>query len=269
MFSTLVQIELPKKDDVIDLELFSDMHVGHVGFNEELFLHRMDAVLSNPLRFTAFMGDQGDFISAKDKRWDKEAVAIEGIDAQRAYWQKLIQPLADEHKFCLANGYAPKVWWLHAGNHEYKVTDQDYIKNQFCLPNEFTYLGSRGMIGVEVSYQGEVLRRWKILSIHGGGGGSNPLTALDQMKANHYADIFLMGHLHDKVIQPQAAIDFSFDVGKWIKRDIIVANTGTFLDTFTDGIDGYMDRKNKVRRAKLGTITISFDAYKGKLHAHE
>src|SRR3989304_3169566 len=57
----------------------------------------------------------------------------------------------------------------------------------------------KAMIGVDIRYKGKTLRRWKIFTQHGAGGGTNPLTALDQMKVNHIADVYLMGHLHNKL----------------------------------------------------------------------
>lgn len=269
MFSTLIPFDLPKKDDIINLEFLSDLHVGHVGFDENLFIHRRDAIIKDPLRYTCFMGDQVDAISAKDKRWEKQMVKIEGLDAQRDKWQKLVDPLVKVHLDNIQKNKTPKILWLLAGNHEYKVTDQDYIVNQFCDPNLITYLGSRGMIGIDIRYRGETLHRWKILAIHGGGGGTNPLSALDNMKVNHWADVYVMGHLHNKVIQSQSVIDFKFSVGHWVKREIIVANTGSFCDTYINGADGYMDRKNKVQPTKTGSITISFDGYQKKMHPHE
>ena len=40
MFSKKIKIELDKKDDIIHLEPISDIHIGHVGFDEDLYKKR-------------------------------------------------------------------------------------------------------------------------------------------------------------------------------------------------------------------------------------
>ena len=37
MFSKKINIELEKKDDIFHLEPLGDIHVGHAGFNEDLY----------------------------------------------------------------------------------------------------------------------------------------------------------------------------------------------------------------------------------------
>ena len=41
MFSKKINIELDKKDDIIHLEPISDIHIGHVGFDEDLYKKRI------------------------------------------------------------------------------------------------------------------------------------------------------------------------------------------------------------------------------------
>jgi len=274
MFSKLITINLKKIDDIIHLEPLGDLHVGHIGFNEYAYQTRINAIMNDDYRITMFMGDMIDAITYLDKRFQGESVAIPSLDNQRKKWQKLNQKLFDLHCMLLGSKNAllskvGKVIGGMAGNHEYKTTDQSYIINQFFEPNSIDYLGSRCAIGLDVRYKGNTLKRWKILAAHGAGGGTNPLTALDQLAKNHWFDVYLMGHLHNKVLKSETVGEFKFAEGRFVLRDIILANTGTFCDTYTEGIDGYMDRKNKVTPAKIGTVTISFDAYHGKIHGHE
>ncbi len=268
MFSKLIEINLDKKDDVIHLEPIGDAHVGHIGFQKDLYKERIRAIMKRDNRYTIFMGDQVDFINPLDKRWQEGSVTILSKDDQRKKWQTVTQPLLDYNMKQIDKGNQ-KIWGLMAGNHEYKVIDQSYIINQFCEPNKLDYLGSKAMLGLDIKHKGKTIRRWKLFVQHGSGGGSNPLTALDQMKVNHIADVYLMGHLHNKLYKGERVVDFNFSKGSVVYRDIGLGNTGTFCETYTDNVDGYMDRKNKVTPSKLGTITISFDAYQGKIHGHE
>ena len=90
----------------------------------------------------------------------------------------------------------------------------------------------------------------------------------DHMKMNHYLDVFLCGHSHQKRYQPEAVVDFDFATGKSYEREIHLVNTGTFCETLMDNVDGYMDRKNKVILSSPGTATLSFNAYDGKIIGH-
>ena len=63
MFSKKVTIELQKKDDIIHLEPLSDIHVGHIGFDKDLYKNRINAIAKEDNRYTLFLGDQLDAIS--------------------------------------------------------------------------------------------------------------------------------------------------------------------------------------------------------------
>lgn len=265
MFSKKVTIELQKKDDIIHLEPLSDIHVGHIGFDKDLYKNRINAIAKEDNRYTLFLGDQLDAISTYDKRFNPDMSDEHDIDNQRKLWQKLTQPLIDVHK----KAKNEKIWGLLHGNHEYNIQaiTRSYIENQFCEPNNIEFLGSRALIGLEVKHKSKVLGQWVILAIHGSGGGK-PETMFQQMKKNVYADIFICGHLHQKRYQPEIANDFDFRSGQRWERDIHLVNAGTFCRTLVDDTDGYMDRKNEVVYSKTGTATLSINALEGKIVGH-
>jgi len=166
-----------------------------------------------------------------------------------------------------------------AGNHEYnnRDIDQAWIKAFFEGDKDagveglgVDYLGSRALIGLEILWKGKPLRRWTILSVHGFGGGNNAYTPLQNLMWNHVADVYLMGHLHQKMSMEEQMVSFSFakGVGKAVQRKIVLGNTGSFTETMLDGIDQWYERRNKMKPAVAGTITISFDALNGNLHHH-
>lgn len=265
MFSKKVIINLNNKEDVIHLEPLSDIHVGHVGFDEELYIDRVEAIAKDPDRYTLFLGDQIDAITTYDKRFNPDMSKEHDIDNQRLKWAKLTDSLFEEHTM----SDNEKIWGLLHGNHEYKIPSitRAYIENQFCKPYAITFLGSRAMIGLEIRYDGDILMQLTILAIHGFGGGK-PERMFDQMKKNVYADIFLCGHLHQKRYTPEVANDFDFEKGKRWERDIHLVNAGTFCNTLVDDTDGYMDRKNESVYSRAGTVTLSIKASEGKVTGH-
>lgn len=265
MFSKKVTIELQKKDDIIHLEPLSDIHVGHIGFDKDLYKNRISSISKEENRYTIFLGDQLDAITTYDKRFNPDMASEHDIDNQRKIWQKLSQPLIDVHK----ESKNEKIWGLLHGNHEYKIQaiTRSYIENQFCDPNGITFLGSRALIGLEIKHKSKVLGQWLILAMHGSGGGK-PETMFQQMKKNVYSDIFICGHLHQKRYQPEIAYDFDFATGQIWERDIHLVNAGTFCKTLVDGTDGYMDRKNETVHTQTGTATLSINASEGKIVGH-
>ncbi len=54
MISKKVIINLEKKDDVFHLEPLSDIHVGHMGFNKDLYKSRIRAITKDDKRYTLF-----------------------------------------------------------------------------------------------------------------------------------------------------------------------------------------------------------------------
>ena len=97
MFSNKIKIELEKKDDIFHLEPLGDIHVGHAGFDADLYKKRIKAISKDKNRYTIFMGDQLDAISVYDKRFNPDMSLEHDIDNQRKEWQKLSQPLIDAH----------------------------------------------------------------------------------------------------------------------------------------------------------------------------
>ena len=192
MFSKKIQIELEKKDDIFHLEPLGDIHVGHAGFDEELYKQRVKAISKNKNRYTLFMGDQIDAITVYDKRFNPDMSLEHDIDNQREKFQQLTQPLFDAHK----KSKNEKIWGLLHGNHEYKIpqVSRAYLENLFCRPNNIEFLGAKCYIALEVKYKKTVLAQWEIMAMHGSGGG-RPERMLQQMKQNNYMDIFLLFNL--------------------------------------------------------------------------
>jgi predicted phosphodiesterase len=265
MFGKKVIINLEKKDDIIHLEPISDVHIGHVGFDEDLYKRRLKAICRDKNRYTFLGGDMLDAITPYDKRFNPDMTTEHDVDNQRQKWQDYNEKLFAIQK----EQDNEKVWAFYHGNHEYNIRQisRAYLENTMCNPNELTFMGSRAVMGLEVKYKNKILSQWSILFIHGNGGGV-PERLMKQMKANNYYDVFLSGHLHQKRYHQELAYDFDWDKGGIWERDIHLGNTGTFCRTLTENTDGYMDRKNEVIGSQIGTITLSFNAEQGKIVGH-
>ena len=296
MISKKIIINLEKPDEIFHLEPLSDIHVGHMGFDKELYKKRVKAITNNDNRYTLFLGDQFDAITTYDKRFNPDMSLIHDVDNQRMLWDKLSRPLLDEHlkritpyqgeeevwdeqkkksvmepkqMWKLNKGMNEKVWGLLHGNHEYNIREatRAYLENTMCDPNGLTFLGSRAVIGLEVVCDKKIINQWVISAIHGSGGGK-PETQMEKQRKNHYCDVFISGHLHQKRYTPTGAVGFDFKDGLATKVGIHSINAGTFCDGLIEGKDGYMDRKAEAEHTMLGTATLTFNAYQDKITGH-
>jgi len=280
MFSKLVNIYLDswglKKDDNIFIEPITDSHWGHMGFDTLRYEQTVNRIADNDDRFTIFLGDQIDAINIYDKRFNFDSVTEHDIDNQTMGWQKDTQPIFDVHTEMKEGTYPEtineKCFGLLHGNHEYKVKQitRPYIENRFCEPNNIDFLGARAHIGVRIftnKKSKEPLHEWSIAAMHGSGGGT-PENMFKEMKKNWNADIYICGHLHQKMAKEELVYDFDWEQGKSFARPIYLVNGGTFQNTLTNEYDGYMDRKNGIVSTGIGTQTIALNAYLGKVNLH-
>lgn len=179
-------------------------------------------------------------------------------------------------------GENPKIWGLLHGNHEYKIKEltEQYLKNNFCYNNGIDFLGAKAYISLDIRYNekrskgkkwdtkdDEILGHWSIMAMHGSGGGK-PEGMLRQMRVGNYMDIFLCGHVHQKYYGEKSVNDIDHETGKVWKRQISLANTGTFCEAMTENVSGYMDTKNEVDGSPIGTATISINALSNKVNGH-
>lgn len=281
MFGKIETIRLDllglKKDSSIYLEPESDEQMYNVGCDLEAIKKTDRRIIRNDNRFTFFGGDQIDAITPFDKRFNRDTEIEFDLDEQIAGWNKIHAKLFEAHKEqknkvknqTEYNCVNEKVWGLEWGNHEYKIRDltRQRIVNRFCKPNDIEFLGSRAIIGLRIQWKKEVLAEWRIGIMHGSGGGK-PESMFRDMKKNWDCDAYICGHLHQKRFQPEIVYDFDWETGKPYARDIVLANAGTFQQPVVTDVDGYLDRKNGIEATGIGTITLEFNGYEGKINGH-
>lgn len=262
-------IELPKKDEIVHLEVFSDEHFGDPKRDRILCERRQNAVLDNPMRFTAFGGDMFNNIMPWDKRWSNESSEFNSLQQEINAWKEFHEPLFIEHNTLMSQGKTGKILYGLAGNHEYMDKSIDHTRmNDIFSSVGVEYLGTRGWIGLQVNYKGKPLRRWKIFAAHGFGSSQAIEKPLQDMKVNNYADVFLMGHLHRKFVTDEIVYDFNWELGQYVEKKIVLGNTGTFTNSIIRGKDSWFEHRNKSVHSLPGTITVSFDGYGNDLDYH-
>lgn len=274
MDSNLITIELDKKDDIIHFEAQSDEHFGDPKRDKQTHLKSERRILDDPNRYTAFGGDMLNNIMPFDKRWSQESSEFNSKTQELIEWEEFHKELFELNKEYMASktryskGW-PKIWYGLAGNHEYKDRNIDHHSMiKMFEPHGIKYLGTTGFVGLDIRYHGKTLRRYKMAVAHGFGGGTSVDRALNDFMQNKVADVFLLGHLHHKSTDEQIVYDYSFDEGEYIERKVLLGNTGNFTNAVIRGRTSWLEQRNKQKFSPPGTITVSFDAYKGDFNWH-
>ena len=148
MDSNFINIELEKIDDQIEFEVFSDEHFGDPKRDIDLCNKRLKAVLDDPLRYTAFGGDQWNNIMPWDKRYTLESSEpVPSLTKEIQEWEEHHKPLFNINQRLIEKGLAPKIWYGLAGNHEYMDKNIDHYRMKQIFDNQgIKYLGSKGWV---------------------------------------------------------------------------------------------------------------------------
>jgi len=266
MFCVRKTIELEKIDDDVDLRPLGGVHIGNVGFDENAFQRNIDYIANTVNTYTIGMGDFIDNVTAYrggmvDKRWNPETVDPSLITTEKQI----------ERFVALWTPIAGKTTGLHAGNHEWATINQQRFINDFCKPFGLPYLGRMAYTCLNFKHKNKTIRDYLIFSIHGGFAGGRSggiINRLEDLTTNFDADVYLMGHTHDTLLKTTERLYYNDQTNDMTIRKCILGNTGTFLSGYKKGVDGYAEINPKASR-RVGTITITFNPYKGSLYGHD
>ena len=289
----VIQIDLHKlglkKDDSWFLEPLYDLHIGHQNFDASKYVKRVKAIKEQINRSTFFGGDIIDNIPADDFRLDtrtKDMSMFEDVQQEDAF-ERLTKPLLDEHMKMLDPKFQRskdkkqfsdiKIAGVLMGNHEYArhYYSSQRFEKAFCRPFKLKMLEDEAVLWYEFFWKGELMRTFTAVVTHGSYAGDQSggeINSLQRWPAKVDADIFIVGHSHDKKITDQAQETFQRGTGKSLKmfeRTLIFANGGTFLKTHQFGVRNYPEKKAiRSRVSKIGTITIEMNPSDGTLTGH-
>lgn len=272
-----VNIELDKPDDHFSVRPISDIHIGHLGFDQAKFERTINKIAKTKNLYTIGVGDYIDNVQAwangsVDKRWNPETVERNRLTTEEQtdyfvkWWAKV----------------AHKSWGLGSGNHEWKTINQRRFIKDFCNPVDpedptkvlynQKYLGRMAIINLTVKCRKKTLKDFQILIHHGGFAGMNQGGVVNRLElvtsGFEGIDVSLMGHTHRTWVATSMVMGYSKYHNSFYERKIILGNTGTFLKTYAKGVDSYLEASPR-RPARTGTITITFDAKNGEIFGHD
>jgi len=266
LFTQKYTIQLDKKDQDINIRPLGDIHIGNLGCDENKFIKSLEFIEKNDDHYTIGMGDYIDNVMAYaggtiDKRWNPETMNRQTLTTEEQI-DKFVQ---------LWHKVQDKSLGLHAGNHEWKTINQRRFIKDFCEPLDQRYLGRMAYTLLKFKHKDEIIRNYLILSMHGGYAGMMAGGAVNRMKmiaGDFDFDLVLMGHNHDTWTRTGVRMGYDERTNNAIEKKVIYANTGTFLRGYEKNVDSYVEI-NPREAKRVGTITITFNAYTGEMFSHD
>jgi len=240
------KINYEKIGDAYDFYPIGDIHLGAYSCDEDLLVRDLKRIRENPFARVLLMGDLGDFIGRNDPRFDSNALA-DWIPVRKVstLLETQVGRIVDHFKPIADQG---KIIGALMGNHEEKVA-KHYgfdIHGAICRQLMVSDLGYSALIRLKFK-RSTVGHTLVIYAHHGHGGGrksGSKINRIHDAGADFEADIYLMGHTHERgwaPMKPMLVVDSREE--KIVSRERVYGMTGSYLKTFERGMAGYGEIK--------------------------
>jgi len=252
----VASFDIPYKTyaDVIKLKPIQDTHIGSPLFDRVGFKRYMEE--SDDNTFYVGNGDIFDMILATDPRYKKgvengQTEAI--VDEQIKEGYEILKP------------YASKILAIGIGNHEETIVKHNgtnpirRLCERLSTPeHKVEYLGMKWMIRLNLRAKTGHGRSITVYGHHGYGGGTRTeggsLTKFSKDLMYEDADIFLFGHVHEKLYKN---IPRGYHGGlRYLSKDRYLVIGGTFKKNLTDDDTTTWEETKGFPIRAIGGVTI-------------
>ena len=264
-------VQHASRADVFALWNLSDLHVGNVGCDLDGIKRDVKRIAADPYSLWVGGGDYAEYISPRDKRFDpasfdpglrvRDMGNLGTMFAARV--RDLFAPIAGK---CLGLAY---------GNHEASyqtANDQDGLHGWLCTELGAANLGYSALLdivfvrmgkGAPVLHRGNPKRHgdrngFRVYVHHGAGAAGTPggkLNRLVQFMDSFDADVYMIGHVHDRVGKRITRLGADASCRKIVERERVGVVAGSYLKTYAQGATGYGERKG-YRPTSLGPALV-------------
>jgi hypothetical protein len=239
-----IRVPVKRGAEQIEIAVVCCLHFGHKAQDERRSMEWRDWILKSKNRFAINLGDDMENALPGDEvhnsmLWDSSMTPEEQYRRAAEYWK----PVAEAGKLLIT----------HDSNHAWRTeakTGRSVAKelNVFLqgltskkpstdpMPDQFPRWGRwQALSRLHVGKQTYTVHSW-----HGSGNGCTPEAALRKCRSQaevHKADIFLMGHAHQKISWSDNYMEFSDNGRDARERQRMFAVTGGFLgwhDTYAE-----------------------------------
>ncbi len=221
------------RSDEFKIYPIGDIHCGIKHCDEGLLKSIIKEVQSNKRARIIGMGDYGDFISPKDKRWDGKCIE-EWVD---------IDDIANSEVDHIVNLFKPvksQILGFLEGNHEnmFRVFSHAHPQKNICKDLDVPNLGATAFIRIHFQRTLGDSRLIQVVAAHGAGCAITPgskLQRLQRFMGQYAGSIYLHGHVHDIITHKFPYLDVN-NAGKIVSRNKVGAMTGCYFTTYTQGV---------------------------------
>lgn len=253
-----VEIDTPSRLDVIKITATGDEHLGALDCDHKLLKQSFEKIASEPNHYWIGMGDPCEFIAYSDKRFDPRD------QDPRFALHNSFQRQADEY-IKLASIVPPeRRLGLICGNHDDKVTTRyhydvhEYICQALSTRPAFS-LSYSAFLRLRFKRTQNSSRSVKFCLHHGHGGGRRAGSKINKVEdlafSYPFADIYLMGHCHDRFVRPAIATDCAEVREELVERPRFLAMTGTYKRAVTTHNSSWGEQK-QFPPTSIGCITF-------------
>lgn len=242
MFSTDHIIKHRSKKDVFHLYLLGDEHVGTIHHTAKQFRKKVKEIQEDEKALWIGMGDVGEFITPRDKRWDEGSIAdwVERDNigsSQVNYAYEVLSPIKDK---CVGLLY---------GNHEDSIRRYNHqnVHKDLCDKLGVKNLGFSCFIHFVFKIAGTSSTHLiKGFFSHGSGNAitrGGKLNKLERFMSEFEADIYGYAHVHDVITTSKHPLTTN-KLKEIIHRPKVGAMSGCWFRTYTKGVyASYGERK--------------------------
>ena len=252
-------IQHPTRSDSIRLWHLSDLHYLSKGCAVGEIRKDIRTIADDPFSFWLGGGDYVDFIGYRDKRFDPDCVAewvpVKALaDLGRYGVEKLLELLDPIKHKCLG---------LLLGNHElkYELQTEQVANLGYCALMDVVFR-RRSRLKPSIVQKWDSIsgnsQSFRLFCHHGAGYAQTPggkLNRLVQFMQSFDADIYFVGHVHDKTARKEPAISANEECTKITQRERLGVIAGSYLRTYTQGHIGYGEQKG-YRPTALGAAVV-------------
>lgn len=236
---------------------FGDVHFGAPQHTASRWLRFIQKRIDCPNTYYLGMGDYVDFASTSEKRAMRD-LHESTIDLLEAMSMDLLTRFAEtiEH----ARG---KLLGFVQGNHDPEFIGGDTGTMRLAKMFKTEYMGCSTFRRLRFQSSNTMESSIDILAHHGQGGGARlkggSLNRVQYMAESAIADIYLMGHDHQRSVAPDTRLVLRHNKAgiQQVERQAWYARTGSFLKAYEPGSCGYIADGAK-KPSDIGGVTFQF-----------
>lgn len=263
------EIKVNRISEVWPLYTIGDCHLGSAGCSVEHLAEDVERVRTNPCARAILMGDLADFVGPADKRWDPANVTPEATVKDLADWGKYLARMVVKVFKPIRHQIIGALYGNHEDTYETRHAQQlhDWTCEELGIPN----LGYSCFVDIvfrrslkSARASSPQARSYRVAADHGSssaGSDGGKINKLVSFMNNREADIYIMGHLHEKDCKPLDRLAANDKCDKIISKKRLGLFSGTYLKTYYETKRaGYGERRG-YRPVSLGCSVLEFQPF--------